>query len=465
MDPSRRLAPPSWKNFAVSARPKTTSGRTAIVLRLWSTFEFGEEDAFSLRALITETALAYGGEYAVFVLLDVKPEHLRDDADLFSESGYYDELLDHLVPREFRNMTVLFHTEFLEQWYSNLHESRPEYQMYQPLQLFAHFFPGFDHYFQVEMDVRFTGHAGDILSSLSRFARNEPRKQARQRASYSFLPSVYNTYSNFSAMVNESLRGGDDFFTGVRIPDIPDPIGPRPKSANPQDDNFTFGVGEDADFFTFAPCNNVTLHWKTWLYSEWIFGFELGTDTPGRIICPVTVQRASWNLLNAIHAAQTGARGLRVQSESTLGSFALWHGMKLSLPPLPFYSRKDHRYASAAVDRYVNGGPPDAGHDGMAWGEWVYGGDGDAYRQHTGIEGGLDPTFRYASDYPDDLWRAWMQGVDNDYVRGHLPTIVYRDGEVYLPNTIMHPVKLHLPPAAADHSAARSHAESVYWVT
>lgn len=362
---------------------------------------------------------------------------------------------------------------------------RSEYQMFQSLQLFAHHFPEYDYFWTIEMDVRFTEHTGTMLSSLTRFARNEPRKQARQRMSHYFIPSVYGTYDNFTSSVDSVLDHGDAYYTGVRIPDIPAPIGEKPPHADPNEDPFEWGVGEEADFMTFSPCNNVTLH-NLWLYYDWIYGFSLGLDTPGRLICPVTISRTSWNLLNAVHNHQIG-QALRVQSESTMASFALWHGLKISLPPLPMYSRKDAKHTTDEVLRFVNGGLPSRERDGMATGEWVYAwdGDGEEYLQHTSIFADIDITYRFMTPYPQELWEVWMKGLDgsgNDggaaglespgddheqdpdrgagaddteqprfrstkrqgYDADFLPTLMVRDGKVYLPNTMMHPVKTNI---------------------
>jgi Protein of unknown function (DUF3405) len=109
----------------------------------------------------------------------------------------------------------------------------------QPLQLFAHSNDDFDHYWQFEMDSRFTGHVGHFLDALSLFTRQEPRKQARERASYTYLPRIYGAYSKFLALVNKSLNGGW-LWGPERIKDI-EPIGPLPPTARPDDDEFFWG--------------------------------------------------------------------------------------------------------------------------------------------------------------------------------------------------------------------------------
>lgn len=124
---SRRLRLPTWGEGGhwifsrkTSPRPKITSGRTAIVLRTWSTFEFKDEDYWNLRSLITETALRYGGRYTVILLVDIK----EPDLDVWNNPQDYDKVLSN-IPTEFRNMTVLFDQHrLLAKWYPRVREHR-----------------------------------------------------------------------------------------------------------------------------------------------------------------------------------------------------------------------------------------------------------------------------------------------------------------------------------------------------
>lgn len=106
---------------------------------------------WSLRSLITETALASGGEYSVFILMDVKEEHANPSRHIWDDQEFYSHLMDRLVPAEFRAITVLFNRELLQLWYPKVGEYDPEHQMFQPLQLFAHHFPQFDYFWTMEM--------------------------------------------------------------------------------------------------------------------------------------------------------------------------------------------------------------------------------------------------------------------------------------------------------------------------
>lgn len=259
--------------------------------------------------------------------------------------------------------------------------------------------------------------------------------------SYYFLPAIHKSYAKFMESINEVLDGGDAYYDGVRIPEVPKPIGPRSPYSDPKDDNFEWGVGEEADFITFSPCNNATLH-KHWLYHNYINNFELGMNTPGRIICPVTISRTSWNLLNEVHNHQI-EQGLRIATESMMGSFALWNGLKISLPPLPMYSREDHRHDMTDVNIYLNGGNASREHDGMAWGQFVY---EEVFEQPTPMTD-FNPTYRFKTPYPQDMWDAWLKGHSpegEDLDHEQLPSMMVKDGKIFLPNTMLHPVKTNV---------------------
>lgn len=117
--------------------------------------------------------------------------------------------------------------------------------MEQARQVLAHLFDEFDFYWAIEIDIRFTGNSGIFFDAVEDFARNEPRKQARERSSF-FYNELYNTYANFTSMVDQALNHGSAYWRGVKIPDV-ESIGPEPPTLRAEDDNFEWGVGEETD--------------------------------------------------------------------------------------------------------------------------------------------------------------------------------------------------------------------------
>lgn len=103
---------PSWNAF-------NQSGRTAIVLRAYSALEYTPEVMFSIRALIAETALHFGSEYQVFLLLHVQNPSL----DIFnSEAQYEAAFIAAGIPPELQSITVLWDDNLLTSWYHKVGE-------------------------------------------------------------------------------------------------------------------------------------------------------------------------------------------------------------------------------------------------------------------------------------------------------------------------------------------------------
>lgn len=288
------------------------------------------------------------------------------------------------------------------------------------MQILALHYPEFDHFWQVELDMRFLGDAGKFLDRVGMVARNEPRKQALERSSFWHMIAEIGDYGELFRAVDEVNKGGSHVWGPLRIPEI-DPIGPEPPTPDPRDDNFEWGVGEDADAVVMSYCMNANIP-NRWFFRDWIQGFSGGVETP-RFYCPPAIMRGSRPLLLAIHQAQL-EQGVRIPSEATLPSFALWHGLKLSFPQHPVFHRDkdDHKMR----------------------GEWWRGGP---RASSTGLcpdssehPRGLGLTFWWESDWPRKVFSAWTGRPLEEGAK--IPWILYeQDGQLWAPNIIMHPVK------------------------
>ncbi|KAG5931108.1 hypothetical protein E4U53_001944 [Claviceps sorghi] len=422
----------SWKNQSgIEITPDPTSvratGRTALLIRSWAGYAYRPQDLWNIRALIVEAGLRTGGEYVVVLYV-----HVQDrDRNIFASSDRYDAALAAAgIPPELRSIAVLWDENLLESWYERVPEHRTMFQVSQPVQLFALHYPDFDHYWQIELDERFLGDAGKYLNAVAAFARAEPRKQALERATFPFNDGTYGTYANLTARVDAVNNGRSRAWGPLRIPDIR-PLGPAPPVRSPRHENFTWGVGEDADVIVSSFCADVA-QTPGWVFHDWLAGaFVRGRDTP-RWFCPPAIMRGSRRLLLAVHQAQHD-RGLGVPSEATLPSWALWHGFKMSYPPQPAYMRRgddagdDGPRDDGAVTPWF-GNRADRSVDGL--------GDGNP---QSWADRGM--SFWWASDYPRtvfDVWLAGGDGVDEARMPGVLAA---REGRVYAPNMVMHPVK------------------------
>lgn len=296
------------------------------------------------------------------------------------------------------------------------------------MQLFALHYPEFDHYWQWEMDVRVFGHIGRYLAAVGDFARKEPRKQALERATFVFDEVAYGTYANFTASVNRANNGKSRAWGPVSLPNIL-PIGPEP-SGLVDEDNFTWGVGEDADFITTSFCEDVRA--SVWGYKNWHWHLGQGEETP-RWWCPPAISRFSRTLALAVHEAQQ-KRGIAVPSEAFI-SYALHYGLKISYPPQPAYLRPaDALREQPSQDAWRALG---ASHPWLpARPEQSTDGTGHGNPQDVA---GFGQTWWWTSDYTRDIWLAWMRGK-TDAV---MPTMLrVKDGKVYAPNFAIHPLRV-----------------------
>jgi hypothetical protein len=416
----------------VEPQPAEHVPRTAIVFRAFEGYNYTTEDLVNLRATTAETALRFGGEYTVFILVDVKDK----GRDIFASEDNYRRAVQELVPAEFQGMAVLFDETLLQSWYPSIKTHITTYQVMQPLQLFGHFYPEFDHYWQLELDLRFTGHAGRYLAGMSDFAREQPRKQAMERSTWFYMPEFHRGYSDFLSAVNASLEGKGGLGWGMKIQDF-EPLGPQPPVEDPLDDNFEWGVGEEADFIAVGPCAHVQ-YMVDWAWRNWYQGLKAGTRTP-RWMCQPAMGRASRTLLHAAHHAQA-VQGLAVHSEATLSSFALWHGLKLVAPPHPVY--QNPQWPLDKMYELYNG-PGDveshqkSGMVGMANGEAIYQITPYAYITTSS-------SFWYSSPFPDEIYDTWLsRGPQGGNASAEVPYVLWRseNGTIYAPNMMLHPVK------------------------
>lgn len=400
-----------------------------------------------MRSVVAEAALGSGGKYAVFLLVDVKDPLKR--AKMYEGQQQYEEVIADCVPREFHNMTVLFDEKLLEDWYTLVPDHNAEFQMYQGLQVFANAYH-FDYYWQWEMDAKLMVDTREYLDALSNFASQEPRAHAFQRATYRYLPSQYPTYEDFLHAVNNGCQASSpsscDQFNQPKIPEIPQPatsLSP-PSALHPSTDKpFDFslwGVGDPADLIlsnTLVPVHNMT----GWPYKDYIKGFSAGTATP-RLQSPVSITRSSRLLLHLIHTAQMD-QGLGVPSEATAPSFAWWHGLKISYPPVPFFMKHDRPVGE--MEMLFNGGPVEDS------------GKGDAlYNPIDHWDVANDGNWHWGGVWPREIMNAWLglahagneeEGASegNDEEKS-LPWILRRDneGRVWAPALALHPVKTNV---------------------
>jgi hypothetical protein len=260
------------------------------------------------------------------------------------------------------------------------------------MQLFSQLYPDFDNYWQFEIDSRYTGHTYHLLEQAVEFAKKQPRKYMWERNSYFYAPSVHGSWDSFIDKVNKSMVGRESVWGPLPAQGI-EPIGPKPPVAHPADDNYKWGVGEEADLITWLPIYDPE---KTeYVFRDKIWNFEQGTKTPRRV-SSINITRLSKRLLDVMHQAQT-SKGLGLASEMSATSWALFHGLKVVHIPHPLFL--DGMWTSQELEGRFNSGPPEkiGGGPDSIW-NWNHEHDHILYRF----------SYMYKSLFPEELYRRWL---------------------------------------------------------
>ncbi|KAM5352332.1 hypothetical protein ACJ41O_005055 [Fusarium nematophilum] len=369
--------------------------RTAILLRSYTGKDYTENDKQNIRALVSELSLKTGGEYEVFLLVQVKENDLR----IFDDDEVYQSVLSRSVPPEFRSMTILWNDEVVWNLYPKLtdEESRNVHTaQWLSVQKFSQDHPQFDFVWNWEMDFRFTGHHYHLLDKLGAFAKKQPRREMWERNERWYIPLFHGDYDIAFRESIQRLYGEDTIWGPPNLPFI-NPIGPKPPVARPGLDSYKWGVGEEADVITVSPMFNPI--GSNWVIANQVWGYNDSThksqDVPRRTTI-VTQSRVSKRLLNIMHVENL--RGNHVASEMTPQTVALLHGLKAVYAPHPVFMDRD--WNGKFLNKWFN--PGEKGECGgrgspMGWGR---------ERRYIGS------TWYYRAIPPNRLFNNWMGWQD-----------------------------------------------------
>lgn len=187
------------------------------------------------------------------------------------------------------------------------------------------------------------------------------------------------------------------------------PIGPQPPVNRSGDDNYEWGVGEEADFISFSPIFKPSQSGLTPTQDIRKLSRDGSDGNPLKEIpqraSAVTMSRLSKSLLNEMHLAQTQDPAL--SSEMAPSTVALWHGLKAVHVPHPIYvdgesTPKDPKSFIASINPFFP-----TRKTGTAKGirRWSYLLDHVPFRV----------AFRLTAPTADTLFRRWMgQTIDTD---------------------------------------------------
>ncbi|KAI0433500.1 hypothetical protein F5Y09DRAFT_62870 [Xylaria sp. FL1042] len=408
--------------------------RTAVLLRTYTGKDYNENDKQVIRSLITELSLRTGGLYQIFLFV-----HVKDNAyAIWDDEGTYQYVLQQNVPAEFRDIAILWNDEAVQAMYPKLDPSKAGVHVSQWLsvQKFMQEFPEFEYVWNWEMDARITGHHYDFLEKLAGFAKRQPRRGLWERNERYYIPSVHGDYDTDFRKEVEHLAGEDTIWGPPDFPFI-SPVGPKPPVERPEQDDYKWGVGEEADLITVAPIINT--NYSGWVGANDVWGFNdssHATQQLPRRVTIVTHSRISKKLLDIMHVENL--RGNVIASEMTCQTIALLHGLKAVYTPMPMFF--DRPWKGKDIARWFNSGEKgDSGGDNSAigWGREA---------RYGGI------TWYYRAGPPQRLYNNLM-GYEDTKIGGEEWEEIH--GRPCLPPILMHPIKDVAPTESGYESESR----------
>ncbi|KAL7950384.1 hypothetical protein V8C42DRAFT_118294 [Trichoderma barbatum] len=391
-------------------------GRVAVVIRLYTGFQWTQLTVLNFRAMINELALKSGGEYHVHFLLHVKDNNLP----IWSDDVSVQLLLDSNVPPEFHGLVTLWSEAQMELFYPGKFEdpiSKPPINnpaargvhgvfrsAHLPLQVFALQHPEYQHFWNWEMDMRYLGNWYELFDRLGNWADQQPRPLMWERNERYYIPAHHGTWENFTAAVEQYTKdsGKPSVFGPVEFPEGKqlrfEQHGGSIIPASCADDHNSpqCGVGEAADLITLNPIFDV--HGSAWVFANDATAYG---KTPPRRCAIITASRLSRRLLMAMHE-EVWRHHHTMFSEMFPPSVAFHHGLKAVYAPHPVYLDRAWDPLGSSVDKVFNGGRD---HSTSAVGSPF---DLRNEHNHKGA------TWYFNSEFAGLLWRRWLGYAQRD---------------------------------------------------
>ncbi|KAI0164403.1 hypothetical protein GGR52DRAFT_121336 [Hypoxylon sp. FL1284] len=421
-DPNRALRR-NVRSLPKSGKSKQIPGseaRTAVLLRTYTGKKYSDNDKQVIRSLITELSLRTGGQFQVFLFV-----HVKDSAyAIWDDEGTYQYVLDTNVPAEFKDIAVLWNDEATQTMYPRIDPNKATVHVSQWLsvQKFAQEYPEFEYIWNWEIDARVTGHHYDFVEKMATFAKRQPRRGLWERNERYYIPSIHGDYDTKFRKEVEHVSGKDTIWGAPKLPFVT-PVGPKPPVAKPEDDNYKWGVGEEADLITVAPIFNPIN--SGWVSVNELWGFNDSDHATTDLIRRATIvthSRVSKRLLDIMHVENL--RGNHISSEMATQTTALLHGLKAVYAPMPVFF--DRPWKGKDLAKWFNGGSKgESGGPGsaMGWGREA------RYRGST---------WYYRANPPQRMYLNFM-GWEDTNVGGKLWEEDH--GRPCLPPMLLHPVK------------------------
>lgn len=380
-------------------------GRMAVVIRMYTGFQWTYLAVLNFRALINELSLKSGGEYTVHFLMHVRDNNLP----IWADDGTVQQVLDQNVPPEFHSMVTLWSEAQMALFYpgnfgSTIHNPSGQHihgvyrSAHMPLQVFALNHPEYEHVWNWEMDIRFLGNYYELFDRLGKWADQQPRQQIWERSARYFIPSYHGTWENFTESVAEDTRksgrqsifGPLNFEGKATMRHELHGQSVVPKDCENSNSRETCGVGEKADLITLNPLFDIEE--SGWVFQNDATGYP---SSPPRRCAIITAGRLSRRLLMAMHE-EVWKHHHSMFSEMFPPSMALHHGFKAAFAPHPIYLDRAWDPQGSTVDAAFNGG-----RDHSTSGR---GSPFDLQNEHNH----KGTSWYYNSEFAGMVWRRWL---------------------------------------------------------
>jgi hypothetical protein len=451
-------------NYGIDGGAPVT--RSAVIFRSYNGMLYTQDMLRMMRSVIMELVLGSGGEYEAYLLVQIK----NDPSPIFENDTAYEEAIQKNVPREFWNITVLWSTDIWGELYPKLPEGSRNVHASQwlPVQYFAQKYSNFDFYWNWEMDIRHTGHHYELLDTLAKWSRKQPRKGLWERNQRFYVPKYHGDYSTdfkdyIQGRYQQSTKSGKEDLT-IWGPFPPEGQGTTPldefpplDAPTPAKDNFTWGVGEDADLITLLPMFNPDTTHYALRGGHFNYPASLLPAGPPRRATIITFFRLSHRLISTMHQENTRSPGHHMSSEQWPQGVCLHHGFKAVYVPHALYM--DRHWPAKATNFIFNNGDsqrvikafkdmPPLGEGSGGW-ESVFGLD----REHNFIES----TWYYRTDFATRLYERLL-GYEIDGIGGD--EWEAKHGAYCLPPMLLHQIKdIEDPAVTANASIVQTLAE------
>ena len=412
--------------------------RTAFIIRTWHTFKYSKHEIVMLRAMISELALATGGQYVIHFLI-----HVQDDKiPIWASDEVYQKILDESLPEEFRGMGTLWSVAQMKLIYPPPFPATIEnfsggniYDAYRslhfPLQFFASQHPEYDYFWEWEMDIRVTGHYYELINQVTQWAEKQPQEYAWERSSKFFIPALHdNSYSKFTGSVIEEVRQSDKQpISGPQRPrELLRPIPEQPTPGN---------ADHTTDFIAFNPLFDPSR--TRWAFRNDITGYnDTKPARPPTRAALITASRLSRRLLILMHE-ETYLNNHTMFPEMYPASTALHYGLKAIAAPLPIYF--DREWPIQHASEVFNNAEisPESRAAGMRGIRGHFHGNGSVF-------GPGEHVFRGGSYYSNAafasyLWRRWLGHENNNNEIEWESDRGPGKGRMCLPMMVLHPIK------------------------